>query len=127
VSLNGNRAVATLSGIIDLPVKIKGVDGTLSTHSRFIYRAEKRGERWGISGFDAVYLRDQFTPSVPGQTVSLDPAELESFRPTYRLLSYYLKSQGYSIDSVLAGDDRPDLVEALNREIFSWAGLGIPR
>jgi SnoaL-like domain len=127
VSLNGNRAVATLSGIIDLPVKIKGVDGTLSTHSRFIYRAEKRGERWGISGFDAVYVRDQFTPCVPGQTVFLDPAELESFRPTYRLLSYYLKSQGYSIDSVLAGDDRPDLVEALNREIFSWAGLGIPR
>ena len=42
VTLSGNRAVASLSGIIDLPVKIKGVEATLSTHSRFLYRAEKR-------------------------------------------------------------------------------------
>jgi SnoaL-like domain len=127
VTLNGHRAIATLWGIIDLPAKLKGVEGTLSTHSRFLYRAEKRGENWGISGFDAVYMRDEFTPAIPGQTISIDPQELESFRPTYRLLSYYLKAQGYAIDSALAGDDRPDLVEALNRELFSWAGLGVPR
>jgi hypothetical protein len=126
VTLNAHRAVATLWGIIDLPAKLQGVEGTLSTHSRFLYRAEKRGEKWGIIGFDAVYMRDEFTPAVPGQTLSIDPQELASFRPTYRLLSYYLKTQGYSIDSVLAGDDRPDLVKALNRELFTWAGLEAP-
>jgi hypothetical protein len=123
VTLSGNRAVASLSAIIDLPVKMKGVEGTLSTHSRFLYRTEKREARWGIIGFDAIYMRDELTPAIPGQVISIDPKEVASFRPTYRLLSYYLNSQGYSIDSELAGEDRPDLVEGLNREIHGWAGI----
>lgn len=127
VTLNANRAVATLSAIIDLPAKLKDVEGTLSTHSRFLYRVEKRGDRWGITGFDAVYVRDEFTPSVPGQNVSIEPKELDSLRPTYRLLAYYLKSQSYLIDLALAGDDRQDLVQALNHEVFTWAGLDVPK
>ena len=127
VTLNGPRAVATLSGIIDLPVKIRAVEGTLSSHTRFLYRAEKRADRWGILSFDAIYIRDEIHPSVPGQVISIDPADLHPFRPTYRLLSYYLHSQGYSIDSVLAGEDRPDLVDALNRQLFGWVGLALPQ
>ncbi len=123
ISLSSHRAIASLTAIIDLPVRLKGIDATLSTHSRFLYRAEKREHRWGIIGFDAVYMRDELTPAIPGQVISIDPSELKSFRPTYRLLSHYLKSQGYEIDSALAGDDRPDLVEALNKELFGWAGI----
>ncbi|MGA3294246.1 MAG: nuclear transport factor 2 family protein [Candidatus Acidiferrales bacterium] len=130
VTLAGDRAVASLTGIIDLPVKLKGIEATLSTHSRFLYRAERRDDkghvRWGISGFDAVYMRDELTPSIPGQTISIDPAEVEGFRPSYRLLLYYLKSQGYAVDANLAGEDRPETVEALNQEIFGWAGLKVP-
>ena len=109
VTLAGHRAIASLTAIIDLPVRLKGIDATLSTHSRFLYRAEKRDSRWGIIGFDAIYMRDELTPAIPGQVISIDPKELDGFRPTYRLLSHYLKSQGYEIDSALAGDDRPDL------------------
>jgi hypothetical protein len=123
VSLSGIRAVASLTAIIDLPVKMKGIDATLSTHSRFLYRTERREGRWGIIGFDAIYMRDELTPAIPGQVISIDPREVASFRPTYRLLSYYLKSQGYAIDSGLPGDDRPDLVDALNRQIYNWAGI----
>ena len=127
VTLSGDRAVATLSGIIDLPVKTKGVAGTLSTHVRLLYRAEKRADRWALFGFDAVYVRDELIPSIPGQVITIDPADLEGFRPTYRLLSYYLNTQGYEIDSGLAGEDRPDLVQALHHELFGWAGLPFPR
>jgi hypothetical protein len=123
VTLSGNRAIASLTGIIDLPVRIKGVDATLSTHSRFLYRTEKREARWRIIGFDAVYMRDELTPTIPGQVIAIDPREVESLRPSYRLLLYYLKTQGYEVDSGLAGDDRPELVEALNRELFDWAGI----
>ncbi|HXA79051.1 MAG TPA: nuclear transport factor 2 family protein [Candidatus Acidoferrales bacterium] len=127
VTLSGVRAIASLTAIIDLPVKPKGIDATLSTHSRFLYRTERRNRCWRIVGLDAIYMRDELTPAIPGQAITIDPKDLEGFRPTYRLLSYYLKSRGYRIDSVLAGDDRPDLVEALNREIFGWAGIvGIP-
>ena len=127
VTLNGNRAVATMSAIIDLPVKINGVEGTLSSHTRFLYRTEKRDGRWGIISFDAIYVRDEIISAVPGQAISVDPAELDHFRRTYRLLWYYLKTQGYAIDPLLAGEDRPDLVTALNQELFSWAGLPVPR
>jgi len=56
----------------------------------------------------------------------IDAKEISALRPTYRMLSYYLKSQGFDIDSNLPGEDRPDLVAALNREIFDWAGLPVP-
>jgi hypothetical protein len=115
-----------LAAIIDLPVKLKGIEATLSTHSRFIYRAERRKDLWGILGFDAIYMRDELTPAIPGESISIDSKEVQSFRPSYRLLSYYLQNQGFRIDSDLPGVDRPDLVEALNREIFGWAGLPVP-
>ena len=126
VTLAGDRAVASLAAIIDLPVRLSGIEGTLSAHARFLYRAERRGGQWRIVGFDAYYIRDELTPAVPGQTVQLDSKELGALRPTYRLLSYYLKSKGFSIDSNLPGEDRPDLIDALNQEIFSWARLPIP-
>ncbi|MGC2332192.1 MAG: nuclear transport factor 2 family protein [Candidatus Acidiferrales bacterium] len=127
VRLAGDRAVASLHGIIDLPVTLKGVSATLSTHSRFLYRAEKRDGRWGLMGFDAIYQRDELTPDLPGQTISIDPAEVKDFRKSYRLLSYYLHSQGYKVDSTLAGEDRPETAEALNRELYTWAGLEPPK
>jgi len=126
VRLAGDRAVASLSGIIDLPVKLKGVEATLSTHARFLYRAERRKSEWRIFGFDAVYLRDELTPAIPGQQIVLDPDEITGFRSSYRMLSYYLKSQKYPIDRELAGEDRADLVEALYRELFDWAKMVTP-
>jgi hypothetical protein len=127
VRLAGDRAVATLHGIIDLPVVLHGVGATLSTHSRFLYRAEKRDGRWGLMGFDAIYMRDELTPDLPGQTISINPAEVKDFRKSYRLLSYYLHSQGYKVDSSLPGEDLPEAVQMLNGEIFGWAGLEVPK
>jgi hypothetical protein len=126
VTLAGDRAVASLAGIIDLPVKMQGVEAMLSTHARLLYRAERRGQEWKILGFDAVYMRDELTPSIPGQIIAIDPEEVKGFRPSYRLMLHYLRSQGYAVDENLAGEDRPDSVEALNRELFGWAGLAVP-
>jgi SnoaL-like domain len=120
----GDRAVASLTAIIDLPVRLQGVELLLSAHARLLYRVERREGRWGIMGFDAVYIRDELTAAIPGQLISIDPRDVSEFRPTYRMLSYYLKTQGYEIDSNLAGEDRPDLTDTLNREIFGWAGIG---
>lgn len=123
VNLKGARAVAAMPATIDLAVKLKGVDLILSAHARFLYRAEKRDEVWRLMGFDAIYMRDELTPTVPGQSVVIDPNELKGFRSTYRLLSYYMASQGYQVDLNLAGEDRPDLVAALNSELYGWAGI----
>jgi hypothetical protein len=124
VVLSGDRAIARLVAIIDLPVKIKGVEMNLATYSRFLYRAERRDEVWKIAGFDAIYMRDELTAAIPGTSVAIDPKEVHGFRASYRMLCYYLASQGYDIDSNLAGEDRPDLVVALTKEIEDWAGSG---
>ncbi len=74
-------------------------------------------------GFDAIYMRDELTPAIPGYSITIDPQALTGFRPTYRLLAYYMTSQGYQVDPNLAGEDRPDLVAAMNNEIYGWAGI----
>lgn len=82
---------------------------------------------WRLSGLDAVYLRDEIAPVIPGQTVAVDPEEVKAFRPTSRLLSYCLASGRFPVRNALAEVDRPDLVDALVREIYGWAGLTPPR
>lgn len=123
VTLGGDRALASLVAIIDLPVTLHGVAATLSTVARMLYRAERRGGAWRISGFDAVYMRDELTPAIPGQVIAIEAEAVAGFRPSYRLLSYYLTTQGYAVNHDLAGDDRPDLVESLERELEGWAGI----
>jgi hypothetical protein len=125
VRLAGDRAVASLSGIIDIPATLAGVEVQLSSHARFLFRAERRAARWRLSGFDAIYVRDELTASVPGTSVPVKPADVAGFRPSYRMLSYLLKSQGYEVNANLPGDDRPETVRALDREIYGWAGIEV--
>jgi hypothetical protein len=120
VTLSGKRAIGTLSAIVDIPVKLTN-EMTLSIYSRFVYRTENRGDRWRIFSFDAIYVRDELLPAVPGHSISIDPKELEAFRPSYRLLSYVLGKHGYSITPDLPGEDQPETVRVLMSEIYSWA------
>jgi hypothetical protein len=99
---------------------------TLSAHARFLYRVERRGAEWRIMGFDAIYIRDELTPAIPGQSISISSEELKGSRSTYRMLSYFLKSQNYEVDSNLAGEDRSDLVEALmNSRVVRLGGSNL--
>jgi hypothetical protein len=119
----GDRAVATLGGVIDIPVKLDQSDAHLSSHARFYYRAERREQRWRLSSFEAVYLRDELLPSVPGQKLVVLPSELTKYRPSYRLLSYVLSRNNYEVNPDLPGDDRPESVQKLENEVFGWAGV----
>lgn len=127
VTLGGDRAIAQVAGIIDIPFTLKGIEVMMSGYSRFVFRSERRERVWRLSGFDAIYQRDEITPLIPGQKVVVDPEAVKSFRPSYRLLSYCLASAGFPVRDDLAGVDRPDLVNALTREIYDWAGLRPPR
>lgn len=126
VSLNGERAVATLSGIIDIPESIDGVDLTLSAHSLFLYRVEKREGVWGLMSFGAVYRRDELIPATPGQSIAIPVEKLSKFRPSYRNLSWSLERKGYEVNHDLPGEDKPETVTAIMEEIFRWAGLPVP-
>ena len=123
VQRKGDRALASLVGAIDIPATIGGVDLMLTSLARFLYRAERRDGRWRLSGFDAVYLRDELQATVPGQEVPVTLAQVAGFRPAYRMLSFVLASQGYVVNAELPGEDRPDRADALMRELRDWVGL----
>lgn len=127
VTLAGDRAIAQLGAIIDIPGQVKGIAVIFSSHVRFVFRTERREGTWRISGFDCIYQRDEIDPVIPGQVVTIEPNELKDFRPSYQLLCFRLVSGGYKPRLDLAGVDRPDLVAALTREIYGWAGLSPPR
>jgi SnoaL-like protein len=127
VTLAGDRAIAQLAAIVDIPFTLSGTAVIISSHTRLLLRAERRASIWRLFGFDAVYLRDEISPVIPGQIVTIDPDAAKAFRPTYRLLSYCLASGGFPVPNDLAGIDRPDLVDALLLEIYGWAGLTPPR
>lgn len=126
VTLASHRAIAQVRANIDIPFTLKGIEVMMSSHAHLLFRAERQGEVWRLSGLDAVYLRDEIAPVMPGQTVAIDQEEVKAFRPTYRLLSLCLASGGFPVRNDLAGVDRPDLVDTLVREIYGWAGLAPP-
>ena len=127
VTLAGDRAIAQFTGAINIPFTLNGTEVMVSSHSLFLFRAERREQVWRISGFNMVYQRDEIAPVIPGQAIAIDTEAMKSFRPSYRLLSYCLTAGGFPVRNDLAGIDRPELVDALMREIYGWAGLVPPR
>ena len=123
VRLAGDRAVASLVGIIDIPGTAHGVDVMLSSQARFLYPAERRHGSWGLMGFYGIYMNDAINAVVPGQQVVIPPAELTGFRASYRMLSWMLASQGYVVNHEMPGEDLPETGEALFNELFDWAGI----
>ena len=126
VSLNGTKAVATLSAIIDIPQQIDGADMTLSSHCLMVYKVEKRKGAWGLMSFGAIYRRDEIIPAMPGSVISIPPAEVSQYRPSYRNLAWSLARTGYAVNNDLPGEDRPETVAAIMAEVFGWAGLPVP-
>ena len=131
VTLAGDRAIASATGIIDIPQVVDGVELMLSAHGRFIYRAERRHGVWRhgvwrLFSFGGIYMRDVLVPVIPGQEFRIDPAEVADFRPSYRNLSWCLAQTGYEVDRELPGEDRPETVAKLMKEIYDWAGLPLP-
>ena len=45
VRLSGERAVASLAGIIDIPTVVGGIEAQLSSHTRFLFQTERRRKR----------------------------------------------------------------------------------
>ena len=126
VTQNGDRAIATLSAIIDIPTEIDGKYFTLSSHCLMLYRTEKRDGAWRIMSFEAIYRRDEFIPAVMGQSAHLPADLLAGFRPSYRNLSYSLHLKRYHVDMDLPGEDRPHTVKAIYERLYDWLGLPVP-
>lgn len=120
VRLNGDRAASSMVGAIDIPAVVHGVEAFLSSHTRFLHRAERRDGRWGLVSFEAIYTRDELVATIPSQALAVRPEDLEGFRHSYRMLSYILAAADYEVNHELAGIDRPETVKAILDETDAW-------
>lgn len=125
-TLNGERALATLSGIIDIPTQLEGKEFTLSAHCLMLYRVSKREGIWRLSSFEVIYRRDEFIPAILGQTATLPVDLLASYRASYRNLCYSLHLKGYTPNLQLAGEDQPETVRQMLQKAYDWLGMPIP-
>lgn len=126
VTLNGERALATLNAIIDIPTLLDGQEFTLSAHCLMLYRVSRREGIWRLSSFEVIYRRDEFTPAILGQTAALPVQLLAGWRASYRNLCYSLHLKGYQPSQQLAGEDRPETVRAMLQKVYNWLGLPVP-
>lgn len=122
VSLNGDRALAESGCAILLPGKVGDVAVTVTSQARLHVRAERREGRWGIVGLRPVYFIDSVAAQIPGEVPVFDAERLDSYRQSYRFLSYVLVESGKTPRPDLAGTDRPHLVDVMLAEEAGWLG-----
>lgn len=124
---NGARAIAECIVMIQIRCPLDGDIVDLSTHTRLHYRVEKRQGVWKICSMDAVYEKDTMRSAFTDGTFSADREELEKYRPTYANMMLRQVHYGGSPNGELAGEDRPESIEALYKESSAWLEAGVGR
>ena len=115
VWLNGNKALAVTMACIQSRKDITGKLFDLSSYVRLVYTALKEKEGWKLLSLDAIYEKDNIIPAAPA---GMEPAP--DTRVSYANVISIIGSEGYKMDPNLAGDDRPDLRDALLNGIWTW-------
>ncbi|HVQ94787.1 MAG TPA: nuclear transport factor 2 family protein [Mycobacteriales bacterium] len=117
---NADRALVTLPMTLISRSIVDGVEVDLAGHVRMVYRTQRQAGGWGIVGMTAVYEHDQLTAAVPGQPLTVPPAELAGLRPSYRMLAWLFGRRGIPVTPDALGDDRPDEVAAFAATSSAW-------
>ena len=120
VWVNGERALADSSCVVNTFLLLGGVEAALMSYTRLLWRAQKINGEWRIAGLRAIYIRDTLEPCNPVEIPKIDEQKLKQYRPSYRHLSYVLEAQGRSLRNDLPGVDRPETVAALRAAERRW-------
>ena len=117
VWLNKNRAVAVTMACIQSRKEISGKLFDLSSYVRLVYTVIKESEGWKLASLNAIYEKDCLVQASPE---GMEPSP--GSRASYANLISIIGSEGYKMDANLAGDDRPDLKDALFNSASTWLG-----
>ena len=104
VRINGSRAVVILGCKIETQHILDGVEVNLCVFCHLVYRAEQHQGEWKLMSFNCIYERDLITPIIPGTSLTVDVAKLDSYRKAYRFLSYATDKMGRLCDQELPGE-----------------------
>jgi hypothetical protein len=115
VWVKGTKAAAITSACIQSRTEMGGKTLDLSSYVRLVYTAIKETGEWKLASLDAIYEKDCLVPASPhGMEPSGDA------RASYANVITVIGSEGYDMNPDLAGDDRPDLRDALLAKTKAW-------
>lgn len=120
---NGNRAVAECITAIQIRCPLDGDTVDMSTHTRLHYRLEKREGVWKILHMEPIYEKDTLQSIYTDGTFHADREELAKYRPSYANMMLRQVHYGLHPNGELAGEDRPESVEAIYEESSRFLGI----
>jgi hypothetical protein len=120
VTVKNDRAIANTACAVHRFYWLDGIEVSMTSYTRLLWRARKFNGQWLIAGLRGIYIRDILFPRNPNEVVKLDEERLNEFRPSYRYLSYILAAQGQPAHNDLPGVDQPETVAALTAAECAW-------
>lgn len=120
---NGDRAVAECITAIQIRCPLDGDIVDMSTHTRLHYRLEKREGFWKICSMEPIYEKDTLKSAYTDGTFNASREELEKYRPSYANMMMRQIHYGLTPNGELAGEDRPESVEAIYKKSSEWLGI----
>jgi hypothetical protein len=118
--VSNNRAIAETPCQLLGFVSLDDLDVCVVGTARLVWRAVRQQKEWLIAGLRMIYIRDLLLPCNPSRTPTIPAAELETYRLSYRYLSYVLARSDHPARDDLPGIDRPDLVASLLETERAW-------
>jgi hypothetical protein len=115
-----DRAIADTPMAAHVIREMGGADVDITFWTRMRSRAERRSGVWLLSGLRIIYLHDLIVARMPASIPNLNTDLLQTFRPTYRYLSYALSTSGHPIANDLPGIDQPETVHRLITAEEAW-------
>ena len=121
VDVSGDRAVAETSTVVETRTDQDGIAVELFVYCRYLNRLSRDDDgAWRLASVDCICEKDTMRAVYPDDTLKLDRELLDTYRPSYRFLSYNMYSQGMTPPPDLPGDDRPDLCESIYAAARRW-------
>ena len=116
VRVNIDRAIAIIGCTISVRTEVDGIEVDMDQNTKLLYMAERKQGQWKLMGLQAIYERDKFTSTIPGMSLPpLDPSIFNSYRPSYRCLSYMYEKKGREMSQEAPGNGKyfPEKVSSL--------------
>lgn len=120
VDLQGDRALAETACTLHSFFPLDGIPCKCTGFVRLLWRAQRLGDHWLLAGLRCLYVRDYLTACNPNRQPVLDEAELETYRLSYRYVTYNLARLGLDPKNDLPGADQPETVKALRAGERAW-------
>ncbi|KAH8817346.1 hypothetical protein F5884DRAFT_779125 [Xylogone sp. PMI_703] len=124
VSNDFSRAISESMSSIMIRFSYGSVQYDCTSWVRFISRFEYLENKWRMCTLDAIYIRDQIAPAIPGyrdedQKIK-EEIEIAGYRDSYKGISFTLEKSGFMVAQDLPGVDKPESVTEFMEQQRHW-------